>query len=142
MRFEESFMNALHLEPDVVVCSVDNNPTRVAVSRSFRTKGIPVVFTAVSRDADHGYVFIQDREGACLACLFPDILNDDRYPCPGTPAIADILQAAGAFAVYAIDTVLMRRPRSWNYRRIALSDGASDGCASIRARVGCPLHDS
>jgi hypothetical protein len=29
---------------------------------------VTVIFTAVSRDADHGYIFIQAREGACIGC--------------------------------------------------------------------------
>jgi hypothetical protein len=67
------------------------------------------------------------------------MINDDRYPCPGTPAIADILQTVGALAVYAIDTLLMSRPRTWNYRRISLSDGASDGSAQVEVREGCAM---
>jgi len=63
--------------------------------------------------------------------------NDDRYPCPGTPAVADILQAVGGLAVYAIDTLLMKRSRTWNYRRINLSDNALDGGGLISGRQGC-----
>jgi len=80
----------------------------------FRRKRIPVILTAVSGDADHGYVFVQDKEGPCIACMFPDMVNDDRFPCPGTPAIADILQAVGALAVYAVDSLLMKRTGAWN----------------------------
>src|SRR6266404_3134611 len=105
-------------------------PNILVASRYFRAKHIPVIFTAVSRDADHGYVFIEESDGPCIACLFPDMVNDDRYPCPGTPAIADILQAVGALAAYAVDTVLMDRPRAWNYRRVSLSDRALDGAAA------------
>ena len=65
-----------------------------------------MIFTAVSINGDHGYVFVQDQTGPCIGCLFPDMANDDRYPCPGTPAIADILQAVGSLAVYATDTLL------------------------------------
>ena len=65
--------------------------------------------------------------------------DDDRYPCPGTPAIADILQAVGSFAVYAVDTLVMKRLRAWNYRRISLSDGALDGRSLISARPGCRM---
>jgi len=63
------------------------------------------VFTAVSTNGDHGYIFVQGREGPCIACMFPDMINDERFPCPGTPAIADILQALGALVV--------RRRRAW-----------------------------
>jgi molybdopterin/thiamine biosynthesis adenylyltransferase len=143
-RFQEAAARDLDLACDVVVCGVDNNPTRVSAAGHFRERGIPVVFTAVSRDGDHGYVFVQEAMGPCIVCLFPDIANDDRYPCPGTPAIADILQAVGAVAVYAIDTLVMDRPREWNYRRITLSDGSLDGSMRIPARADCPLcseHD-
>lgn len=138
-RFEEAIDRCIELPCDVAVCGVDNNPARVIASRYFRAIGVPVVFTGVSTNGDHGYVFIQDKEGPCIACLYPDMINDDRYPCPGTPAIADILQAVGALAVYAIDTLLMSRPRTWNYRRISLSDGASDGSAQAGVREGCRM---
>ena len=65
---------------------------RASRRASISGRSISRSFTAVSRDADHGYVFVQER-GPCIACLFPDMVNDDRYPCPGTPAIADIFQA-------------------------------------------------
>jgi len=138
-RFEEALDRRIDLPCDVAVCGVDNNPARVMASRYFRAIGVPVVFAGVSSDGDHGYVFVQDRQGPCIACLYPDMINDDRYPCPGTPAIADILQAVGALAVYAIDTLLMSRPRTWNYRRISLSDGASDGSAQVEVREGCVM---
>ncbi len=138
-RLEEAIARGLDLACHVAICGVDNNPARVAASRYFRAKRIPVIFTAVSRDGDHGYVFVQGPEGPCIACLFPDMTDDDRYPCPGTPAIADILQAVGALAVYAVDTLLMKRPRNWNYRRLSLSDGTTDGSSMIPSRAGCRM---
>jgi len=136
-RLEEAIARGIDLGCDVAICGVDNNPARVEASRFFRAKNIPVIFTAVSRDADHGYVFVQDATGPCIACMFPDMLNDDRYQCPGTPAIADIIQAVGSLAVYAVDTLIMERTRTWNYRRITLSDPACDGFALVGARSGC-----
>lgn len=136
-RLEEAIARAVDLSCSVAICGVDNNPARVVTSRYFRAKGVPVIFSAVSRDGDHGYVFVQDKEGPCIACLFPDMADDDRYPCPGTPAIADILQAVGALAIYAVDTLLIQRTRSWNYRAISLSDAALDGASVVPARLGC-----
>jgi molybdopterin/thiamine biosynthesis adenylyltransferase len=141
VRLEEGIAKGFDLTCDVAICGVDNNPARVAASRYFRSRRIPVVFTAVSRDADHGYVFVQELEGACIGCVFPDMADDDRYPCPGTPAIGDILQAVGALAVYAVDTLLMSRPRTWNYRRISLSDSALDGASLLLARPDCRLFE-
>jgi molybdopterin/thiamine biosynthesis adenylyltransferase len=139
LRLEEAVARNIDLSWDAAICGVDNNPGRVAASRLFRSKRIPVIFTAVSRDADHGYVFVQGKDGPCIACLFPDIVNDDHHPCPGTPAIADILQAVGALAVYAVDTLLVNRTRSWNYRRLSLSDPGQDAGSWILPREACPI---
>jgi molybdopterin/thiamine biosynthesis adenylyltransferase len=141
LRFEAAVARSIDLSCEVAVCGVDNNPARVAVSRHFRRRGVPVIFTAVSVDGDHGYVFVQGKTGPCIGCMFPDMVNDDRYPCPGTPAIADILQAVGALAVYAVDTLLMNRARSWNYRRIGLADGTLDGATLLPIRQGCQICD-
>lgn len=52
-----------------------------------------MIFAAVSRDADHGYLFVQEAVEVCIGYLFPDMITHDRYPCPKTPAVGDILQA-------------------------------------------------
>src|SRR5438094_7532853 len=56
-RLEQAIENGLDLSCDVAICGVDNNSARVAASRFFQVAGIPVIFSAVSRDGDHGYVF-------------------------------------------------------------------------------------
>ena len=139
LRLEEAIARDIDLSCNVVICGVDNNPARVAASRHFRRLGIPVISTAVSINGDHGYVFVQEKGGPCIGCLFPDMVNDDRYPCPGTPAIADILQAVGSLAVYAVDSLLINRSRSWNYRRISLADGTLDGVTQIPTREDCGM---
>lgn len=137
LRFEDAVERKFDLSCDVAVCGVDNNPARTAASRYFRHKGIPVIFSAVSADGGHGYVFVQDKTGSCFGCLFPDAINDDTFPCPATPAITDILQAVGALAVYAVDTCLMQRSRSWNYRRLCLGDGRLDSSQQLYVRESC-----
>jgi adenylyltransferase/sulfurtransferase len=139
LRLEAAIARGLDLNCDVAICGVDNNPTRIAASRYFRERRIPVIFAAVSADADHGYVFVQEKDGPCFGCLCPDAVDDNTYPCPGTPAIADVLQVVGALAVYAVDTCLMRRPRSWNYRRVFLSDGSFDSAQRAPVREACAL---
>jgi molybdopterin/thiamine biosynthesis adenylyltransferase len=138
-RLQEAIARKLDLACDVAICGVDNNPARIAASRYFRARGIPVIFTAVSMNGDFGYVLVQDKTGPCIACMFPDMINDARYPCPGTPAIADILQAVGSLVVYSVDTLLTNRPRAWNYRRISLSDASLDGASLIPVRKDCPI---
>jgi len=60
LSFEEAKGKGISLSCDVAVCGVDNNPTRVAASRYFLENSFPVIFTAVTADADHGYVFVQE----------------------------------------------------------------------------------
>jgi molybdopterin/thiamine biosynthesis adenylyltransferase len=138
-RVQEAIARGIDLCCDVVICGVDNNPARVAATRFFRARSVPVIFTAVSRDADHGYVFVQEQPGPCIGCLFPDMASDNRYPCPGTPAIADILQGVGALAVYAVDTLLMNRERRWNYRTVTLSSADCDSGSMVPIRQGCTM---
>jgi molybdopterin/thiamine biosynthesis adenylyltransferase len=137
LMLEEAVERRIDLSCDVAICGVDNNPARVASSRYFRALAVPVIFVAVSLSGDHGYIFVQGKTGACIACLFPDMVDCDRYPCPGTPAIGDILQAAGALAVYAVDALLMKRCCNWNYRRLTLSDGSMDASCFILKRPDC-----
>jgi molybdopterin/thiamine biosynthesis adenylyltransferase len=137
LRLEQAIERGLDLSCDVAICGVGNNPARVVASRFFRSNAVPVIFAAVSRHGDHGYLFVQEKGGPCIGCLFPDMADDDRYPCPGTPAIVDILQLVGALAVYAVDTLLMPRPRRWNYRRVDLADDLLSGAAMLPSRTGC-----
>lgn len=139
LLLEEAIDSEIDLRCDVAICGVDNNPARIAASRYFRSLKIPVIFTAVSAEADHGYVFVQEATGPCFGCLFPDAVDSRTFGCPATPAIADILQAVGALTVYAVDTCLMDRPRKWNVRRIYLSDGEWDTASVIERRSDCSL---
>jgi len=95
LRLEEAIARGIDLGCDVAICGVDNNPARIAASQYFRSIQIPVVFVAVSRDADHGYVFVQDKNGPCLACLFPDITNDDRYHVQARPRLQTSCKRSG-----------------------------------------------
>jgi hypothetical protein len=88
--------------------------------------------------AEHGYVFVQEPGRACFGCLFPKSHKARKAPCR-TPAVKDILKVVAGFALYAIDSLLMKRPRNWNYRDIHLA-GFAPGCECvIEKRNDCPL---
>ncbi|MGH8656553.1 MAG: HesA/MoeB/ThiF family protein [Burkholderiales bacterium] len=110
LRFQDALESGIDLL-GLAIVGVDNNPARIAASCFYRKQGIPVIFTAVSRQADHGYVFIQEPGAACFGCLFPNAINDDTYPCPRAPAVTDILKVVAGIVVYAVDTLLMGRLR-------------------------------
>lgn len=123
----------------VAIVGIDNNPGRVAASRFYREHRIPVIFTAVSAQADHGYVFIQEPGEACFGCLFPDSVNDETYPCPGTPAVKDILKVVAGIVVYAVDTLLMKRLRCWNFKSLYLDGSVPGFDCVIEKREDCKL---
>jgi adenylyltransferase/sulfurtransferase len=139
LSLQDALAKGIDLTADVVVVGVDNNPTRVCAARYFRTRSVPVIFTAVSKTANNGYAFVQDPDGPCFGCLFPDALNDESYPCPGTPAIKDILKVVAGFVLYAVDSLLMPRSRQWNYKDVVLDGTIPGNDWRIAARVDCPL---
>jgi molybdopterin/thiamine biosynthesis adenylyltransferase len=139
LSLQDAVGQGIDLAAQAVVVGVDNNPTRVCAARYFRTLGVPVIFTAVSTTANNGYVFVQEPDGPCFGCLFPDALTDERYPCPGTPAIKDILKVVAGLVLYALDSVLMARPRQWNYKDVVLDGSIPGNDWRITARADCPI---
>lgn len=135
--FQEAVEDKINGE-GIAICGVDNNPTRVFVSQYHYKKKLPVIFTAVSRDANHGYVFVQEPGKACFGCLFPQSVNDNTYPCPGTPAIKDILKVVSGMVLYAVDTLIMKRPRNWSYKEVFL-DGFPDRVWQVERKEDCKL---
>jgi molybdopterin-synthase adenylyltransferase len=142
LSFQEAHENGVDLLGTIAIVAVDNNPTRIAASHFYSKQGIPVIFTAVSAQADHGYVFIQEPGKACFGCLFPRSINDDTYPCPGTPAVKDILKVMAGIVSYAVDSLIMKRLRVWNYKSVFL-DGTIPGSDwLIDIRKECKLCHS
>ena len=138
MHFQVALKRGLIKNPDLAICGVDNNPARVSVARYCACLGIPAVFVAVSRDADHGYVFVQRPGEACFGCLFPDAVDDKTTPCPNTPAVKDILLTVSGIVLFAIDTLLMKRQRQWNYKTVFLSSNSGQAM-NVPRRTGCHI---
>lgn len=139
LYFQEALERKVPLRPDVMVCGVDNDECRVAVAQYAHDSKIPVAFIAVSRDANHGYVFVQRPGEACFVCLHPEALNNDVHPCPGVPAVKDVLKLVAGLSLYAIDTLIMDRKRNWNYRMIHLAGFMPDSKAWVEPGPSCPV---
>lgn len=140
--FQDAMNANLPIDGDVVVVGVDNNATRIAAAEYYHDKGIPVVFLAVDVQATRGYVFVQTSQpdDPCFQCLFPDAATDQRvFGCAG--ASIEILKTMAGVALYAIDSLLMERPRHWNYKAVFLDQGG-DGVRMIGQRENCPLCSS
>jgi len=138
LSFQDALKEGLDLTGSVIVCGVDNNPCRIAVSRYYQEQQTPVIFTSVSEDASHGYVFVQEPDKACFACQFPKALNDETYPC-GTPAVKDILKVVGGIVSYAVDTLLMERLRTWNFKNCYLDGTIPGNDWMVPRRPDCKL---
>lgn len=140
--FARSFCEHIHFmtsKPALTVVGVDNDRCRGEVARWAHEVGIPLVAVAVARDASSGYVFVQEPEKACLGCYRGKaLLNDNRQPCPGTPAVIDVLQVLGGLSSYAVSTLLMPRPRAWNLARVSMRL-ASTAPAAVDKRMDCPI---
>jgi molybdopterin/thiamine biosynthesis adenylyltransferase len=137
LSFQDALQYGITLSSDIAIVGVDNNPCRIAASRYFREQHTPCIFTSVSVDASHGYVFVQEPGKACFACQFPKALNDESYPC-GTPAVKDILKVMGGIVSYAVDSLLMERLRTWSYKHVYLC-GFPGKDWLVPRKQDCPL---
>ena len=140
-HFDDQSAPLLMRGADVVVCGVDNNVTLAIAARCCRTFGVPVIFSAVSETADFGWVFVQEPTGPCVGCVYPGIADAgiERQPCRPVPAAADILHVLGGIVLYAIDSLLMQRPRDWNFRSVHLVGSTPDVIDRVTPRAGCRL---
>lgn len=140
LSFEDAVALKIDLSAELVVCGVDNNEARVAVSEYYRHRAIPVIFIAVDLLAECGYVFVQEStsEVPCFGCAFPRSVLGSKAPC-FVPSSKDILKVTAGLCLYAVDSLLMDRKRNWNYRRIHLAGYAPDVLISIEKNPECPL---
>ena len=137
--FQAARDKGIKLDGQVAVVGVDNNTTRLEAAKYYLARGIPVIFLAVDVLAARGYVFVQTSQAGdpCFLCRFPDAPNDKRiHGCAG--ASIEILKIMAGIALYAIDSLLMHRPRPWNYKTVFL-DRAGDGQSLVGRRPNCPL---
>jgi molybdopterin/thiamine biosynthesis adenylyltransferase len=139
LSLQDAIERRIDLSCQVAIVGVDNNPTRILASRFFAQAGISVIFTAVSADANHAYSFVQKPGEACFGCLFAQSVNDEHWPCPGTPAVKDILKVVAGLVLYAVDSLLMERKRFWNYKAVYLDRSIPGNDWQVERRTDCQL---
>jgi molybdopterin/thiamine biosynthesis adenylyltransferase len=135
---QEAVEKGVNVDCDMAVVGIDNNQGRVYASEYYRRKGIPLVFTAVSLDANHGYVFVQEPGGPCFGCMFPDSVNSEINRCV-VPAAIDINKVVAGIVSYAVDSLVMGRKRKWNYKEVNLGGFQSDKSMVLPKNPDCPL---
>lgn len=126
-------------EPDVVIVGVDNSETRFFCSQNFYSQ-VPIIFTAVSPEADAGYVLVQEPGQACFGCLFPEEGGRPARPCTGSTI--DIHKVMAGLVSYALDSLVMNRARKWNYKRIFLSGHLGDLSTVVQREPECPFCEA
>ena len=118
---------------DIAVCAPDNDETRIFVSKHF-LETTPVIFTGLDMQANTGYIFSQEPGKADFLDAFPESVNKERNPCPGTPAIIDIVKIVAGYILFAVDSVMMERKRNWNYRQFYLAGFVPEAVRMIARR--------
>ncbi|MGQ9595128.1 MAG: HesA/MoeB/ThiF family protein [Anaerolineae bacterium] len=139
MAFQEALEAGISMRCTAAIVGVDNNLTRIHAAEYFRSRRIPAVFAAVDDTATRGYVFVQESrpETACFLCLFPDAQEDTAtHGCAG--ASIEILKVVAGFVLYAVDSLIMARSRSWNYVQLHLDTGDALHY-QIAQRSDCPV---
>lgn len=139
LSFENAQSAGVDLWCDIVVSAVDDAQTRTAIAQFAREKRIPAVFGGASVQADFANLFVQEVDGACFGCAFPEDVAGERTPCPGSPAIKDLFKQLGGLALYAIDSLVMKRPRDWNVYGICPANAEFTRSGWIKRRPDCPI---
>lgn len=55
------------------------------------------------------------------------------------PAVVDVLGVVAMLALYAVDSLVMARPRHWNFKQVALHGAFPDISAQVPKRRDCPV---
>ena len=134
MQVQEAVDNGTLPVCDVLIVGVDNSDTRFFCAQHFYDQ-VPVIFTAVSPEADAGYVFVQEPGKACFGCMFPDEHGRPARPCSGSTI--DIHLAMAGIVGYVVDSLCMKRPRNWNYKRVFLSGFLGDISTKVERSPVC-----
>ena len=139
LSFENAQAAGVDLSCDVVVSAVDDAQTRGAITRFALEQKVPAVFGGASEKADYARLFVQEVDGPCFACAFPEEATGGRTPCPGSPAIKDLFMQVGGLALYAIDSLFMERRRTWNLYGLCPSDADLSTSGWVEKRLDCPI---
>jgi molybdopterin/thiamine biosynthesis adenylyltransferase len=143
LSFQQALEENLVSDPDVLICGVDNQEARYDACEYATQKNLPVVYTAVSRDGNSGYSFVQEPLKACFGCAFADISSTadkkKQNKCAPDPAVKDILKVVAGLVLYAVDSLFMDRKRNWNYREVFLAGFAGERIMNIEKRKTCPV---
>ena len=129
------------LPADVIIAGVDNNECRLQVVREARRRGIPAIFSMLSRDGMRCQVFLQNASPLqpCLWCALPNLDPDRIMPCAS--AIISSCFMTAAFTIFFAHRALMGwgNLKPFNWREADLSGIAPDRIGTVKKRPGCTV---
>ncbi len=95
-RIDDSNVDALVADADIIIDCMDNFPTRYVLNECAMRKKIPFVYGSIW-GIDGRLSFIQSPETPCLRCIFPEAPPQEVFPVVGaTPGVIGTLQALEA----------------------------------------------
>jgi molybdopterin/thiamine biosynthesis adenylyltransferase len=140
LPFEEA-IEKYPLPADVLVVGVDNNACRLKAVEVARKRGIPAVFTMLSRDGIRCQAFLQSPSTLepCLWCALPNLDPEKQVPCAS--AIISSCFLASALTVFFVHRALMGWGdlEPFNWREADLSGMTPDRKGTVQKRPDCPV---
>lgn len=94
-RVTEQSIAAVCADADIIFDGNDNHPTRFVINRFCIQRGIPWIYGGVI--ATTGYILaVKPRRTACLACLYPDGIDERDSPTTRTDGVLPTIVAMTA----------------------------------------------
>jgi molybdopterin/thiamine biosynthesis adenylyltransferase len=139
LKFEDA-LEEYALPADLLVVGVDNNACRLRCVHEAHRRGIPAVFTMLSRDGMRCQSFLQGsaHTDACLWCALPNLDPETSSPCAA--AIISSCFLAGSFTLTFIYRALMGWPEGvspFNWREADLLDVAPVVTGTVTRQPHC-----
>ncbi len=141
LPFEQA-VKEFALPADILIVGVDNNACRLQCVQEARKRGIPAVFTMLSRDGMRCQCFLQGPlpSDPCLWCALPNLDPENIAPCAS--AIITSCFLASAFTIFFVHRALMGWPegvKSFNWREADLLGVVPDSKGLIVRRADCAV---
>lgn len=141
MRFEDA-VEKMVVPADILVIGVDRNDCRLAGVLYARQRGIPAVFTMLSKDGMRCHIFLQGSkpDDACLWCALPNLDPDKIMPCAS--AIITSCLMASSYTIFLIHRAIMGWPPNidlFNWRESDLMGVVPDKVGFIKKSPKCPV---
>jgi molybdopterin/thiamine biosynthesis adenylyltransferase len=136
--FQKAAEKKIDTSCDIAICAPDNDKTRVFTAEYFHDE-VPVIFTGLDRNANTGYVFIQEMGKACFGCALPHAVRNMREFCPNVPAVIDLAKIIAGYVLFAVDSTAMERKRSWNYRQVFMAGFIPEIVRNVKRKKGCTV---